>query len=1027
MNFKIVLSLVLGLFFCCQSLIAQVNPNPIIVSTNSVSALVSAINQTNNNGFTTNTIQLPANAVFVLTQVWGNFFYNNVEFGSIGLPPVRLDKKLTIQGNGATIRRLETAPNFRLLAMQNNTELIINNLTLENGLTDYYGGAILLGFRSTLEVNNCTFRNNQALLGVGERGGGAIMTRSMGTVKIKDSFFDSNFAMTRGGALGILLSDLSVSNSTFVNNKTGLSGVENVGGAVYVDGGKGNDGFANIDRCVFDGNEAGDVAGGVYIFLYNNNKSLVDKCIFRNNKVIHNNGRGGGFWFASGTLINEDPRNPYTNIPNTSELTLSNSSIYNNINTTSGGGAFFAYNPEKNTAGTGFAKLINCTFAMNRVDEGVGGRGYGGAIFNFNLPMQITNCTFSQNFARTSGGAIWGSESQIININNSIFANNIANNNGSGANDRQNCYKAYRGSNNIEFPTPKFNDPEDTPCVAGSIYQDPRLGVFQDNGGWGPTYAIAHNSPAINAGTTTGVLPYDQRGVLRTDRVDIGAYEYKVECCTQTTRFEAETNYSIITDAPTNIIGLATGTDQSGGRSVRLANVGDVIRITFQAPEAGAYLLRARVRSGHNSNPAAFFTGSYGFRLNGTDVNLVGNTATIAGSSTTGIFWGTMEAPVTLNAGMNTLNITILRSWAFADYVEIGRFTNAIPDIISPTAPTLSIVNKTSSSVSLRWTKSQDNVGVIGYKLFMDEDLLTTISDTSFVVNNLAENSRHSFRVQALDAVENYSALSNRLEVRTNPVVLNAIYEAETNYIIINDVTGQSVRVQSNTNLSGGAYLLTPDVGDKIRISFPIDVAGQYRLSVRVRSGNSTNQTVFWNNGYIFTVNGNPTSFNGVGSSISGLISILSGAYFSMMESGVLNFNSGNHYIDIENTRAWAAVDYLLVTYIPPTTSALQTPRLKLEEAQDASESAEILGVFPNPTANNRIYVNLSGYVRGKIQYQIFDSFGKVVDTGNQDLQYAQNQVVIDFKPDKMPSNLYFVQLKGESILPKTVKVIKQN
>ena len=58
---------------------------------------------------------------------------------------------------------------------------------------------------------------------------------------------------------------------------------------------------------------------------------------------------------------------------------------------------------------------------------------------------------------------------------------------------------------------------------------DPKSGPLADNGGTTLTLALLPGSPAIDAGTVTGVPPTDQRGVARPQGagVDIGAFEYQ--------------------------------------------------------------------------------------------------------------------------------------------------------------------------------------------------------------------------------------------------------------------------------------------------------------------------------------------------------------------------------------------------------------------------------------------------------------------------------------------------------------------
>jgi hypothetical protein len=1003
------------------------------IANGDVAGLINAINQATSNGQLSNTINLAPNGLYLLNSAHFNFSEEGVDYGPVGLPLVGARptgsnsaiRTFIINGNGATIRRVLGSPYFRIMHLSNRHNFFINDLNIENGETNFPGAGVHTGWSSLVEVKNCKFTNNRTY-SITPRGGGAIMTRPSNNLIVTDSEFINNAAEARGGALCVLLSDLQVSNSHFKDNKilnlSPLAHADTIsaGGGIYVDGARGDDGTVRIYKCVIEDNEGKEVGGGVYLFGYNRNIFEVEKCIFRNNKASTETGRGGGLWYSAGNdFVQNHPDYPYTGVPSTCKLTVSQC-LFNNNSVDRAGGAIFL-------GDRAWVDINNTTISNNSASYFDEQQGYGGGIRIATTITTITNCTFAYNHAATSGGAIFGGNSNDVTLKNNIFAFNDAHNNGSGRNVKNHCQNNFQGSNNIEYPAPdpssRWGDPV---CAPGSLGTNPQIGSLLDNGGFSFTMALASNSPAINAGATTNCGKADQRGILRVDRCDIGAYEYKLECCTQVNRFEAETNYVVVTDAPSNVIGQSSGADMSAGKSIRLSNTGDVIRINFTAPEAGVYRLTARLRSGNNSNTSSFFAGGYSFRLNGANTNLVGNLASISGSSTTGIYWGNLEAPVNLNAGNNSLTITVNRNWAFADFVEIGKFTEAVPDTDAPTTPVLSLISKTISSISLKWTKSQDNVAVIGYRVFLGNNLVATVSDTSYTLSGLAQNTKYEFQVQAFDATDNYSAMSNRLEIKTNPLITNARYEAETNYEIITDIIGQRISVLENTSFSDDAFLSIQDIGDKIRINFPIDVSGQYRLRVRVRSGNSSNSTVFWPNGYKFNVDGNVATFNGLSGSISTLSTALSGSYWGTMESGIFDFAYGNHYLEIEINRAWAGIDYLEVSYIQPATTAAQLDFKPIAAVTDEVETAEITSIYPNPTSDNRIFVQLSGNIKGNIQYKIIDKMGKTIEIGNQNLTEAQDKLMIEFKQNHSQTNLYFIQLQGEKLKPSIVKIIKQ-
>ncbi|GAA4625755.1 hypothetical protein GCM10023196_031170 [Actinoallomurus vinaceus] len=90
-------------------------------------------------------------------------------------------------------------------------------------------------------------------------------------------------------------------------------------------------------------------------------------------------------------------------------------------------------------------------------------------------------------------------------------------------------------------------------------------------------------------------------------------------------------------------------------------------------------------------------------------------------------------------------------------------------DTQAPTTPTgLTVTGHTSSSVSLSWTASTDNVGVTGYDVYQGSSLATTVSGTSATVTGLSASTSYSFTVRAKDAAGNLSASSASVSATTD-------------------------------------------------------------------------------------------------------------------------------------------------------------------------------------------------------------------------------------------------------------------
>jgi alpha-tubulin suppressor-like RCC1 family protein len=89
-------------------------------------------------------------------------------------------------------------------------------------------------------------------------------------------------------------------------------------------------------------------------------------------------------------------------------------------------------------------------------------------------------------------------------------------------------------------------------------------------------------------------------------------------------------------------------------------------------------------------------------------------------------------------------------------------------DIIAPVAPTgLTPTAVTSSTVTLVWGQSTDNVGVTGYDIYNGSAYVATVTSTGYTVTGLLSNTPYNFTVIAKDLVGNRSTSSNIVSVKT--------------------------------------------------------------------------------------------------------------------------------------------------------------------------------------------------------------------------------------------------------------------
>ncbi len=107
---------------------------------------------------------------------------------------------------------------------------------------------------------------------------------------------------------------------------------------------------------------------------------------------------------------------------------------------------------------------------------------------------------------------------------------------------------------------------------------------------------------------------------------------------------------------------------------------------------------------------------------------------------------------------------------AFATYAELFSGDGGGPsdDTQAPTVPTgLKSTATTSSSVTLAWTASTDNVGVAGYDVYRGGMLVGTATTTSYTDTGLSGSTAYTYAVAARDAAGNTSALSSTITATT--------------------------------------------------------------------------------------------------------------------------------------------------------------------------------------------------------------------------------------------------------------------
>jgi hypothetical protein len=293
-----------------------------------VSDLIKDINAANKAGGS-NTILLAANTTFDLTTV------DNTTDGATGLPVITTKDSLTITGQGGDIIQRDTAalvPVFRLFDVASRATLMLNSLTLQNGLEvgsgrSAQGGAIYN--EGMLILSSVTVQGNTALGSDGATGtfgnpsggtggdaeGGGIWSNATLTLE-NGTTIQNNLAVGGYGGGGIM---------THNNGGFGGTGGSGYGGGVYVAGGTvsissttlssntakgGHGGFGSGPEPFLPGPGGSGYGGGVYLAA---GTATLSSDTLANNLATGGigtsffsdprpNGYGGALYVASGTV-----------------------------------------------------------------------------------------------------------------------------------------------------------------------------------------------------------------------------------------------------------------------------------------------------------------------------------------------------------------------------------------------------------------------------------------------------------------------------------------------------------------------------------------------------------------------------------------------------------------------------------------------------------------------------------------------------------------------------------------------------
>lgn len=280
----------------------------------------------------------------------------------------------------------------------------------------------------------------------------------------------------------------------------------------------------------------------------------------------------------------------------------------------------------------------------------------------------------------------------------------------------------------------------------------------------------------------------------------------------------------------------------------------------------------------------------------------------------------------------------------------------------------VTISGKTSSSISLAWNASTDNVGVTGYNVYMNGILQTTTSSTSTTISGLTPSTTYSFYVVAKDAAGNSSSNSSTVSGTTNAGSTTPTSCANETFETIPAASSTySTRTWSNGGIS---WTATDSRTDQTINNKAITVRNGSLTSGSSANGigslTVTTQLKFTGTNGTFDLKVNGTTVGTIPYSTSAVTTTIS------------NINiSGNIVVSLVNnsTSNRVAIDDLSWTCYSGSSARM----VQNTAAETTSGSFKI---SPNPVTNQEIFVK--GDLQKVKKAEIYNLQGKVLQTIDQ-------------------------------------------
>jgi len=351
-------------------------------------------------------------------------------------------------------------------------------------------------------------------------------------------------------------------------------------------------------------------------------------------------------------------------------------------------------------------------------------------------------------------------------------------------------------------------------------------------------------------------------------------------------------------------------------------------------------------------------------------------------------------------------------------YIDHPEYVNQIwggtssTDTQAPNAPTsLASTTKTSTSITVAWNASTDNVGVTGYNVYANNVLKTTVSTLTATITGLTASTTYSIYVKAKDAAGNISASGNTISVITNS---SGTGGTATDLLFSEYIEGsgnnKALEIANNTGsaVSLSGYTIKKQTNGAGTWSTGLALTGTLTTGSKFVIVNSLiSSACFSTSAANISTTATELAFNGndaVGLFKNGvLIDII----------GTFNGGTSNFAIDVtlrrKSTVTSPSTSFNLSTqwdsYTTDSCNNLASKTAIAVKEEPVSDTNEIV-IYPNPSDGN---FNIE-FGNSNIPYSI-----EIISFSGQKVFEKQNAASSEISVQNLPSGIYIIKIiKGE-------------